>query len=263
MTGAIEFNANDLQTYDPTTRVGIVTNSIEHTNIPDKVAQAIAKADANGSVITGANYPSKLITIAGAIVGADQDDLDARIDTFKAYFNGRYKNLDIAFAGATRRYISTLNTLVINRKQKSLFADFVIEFICTQPFGIETTATEITDTEGLTAATLTVEPTIGGTAPYQLPVTTITINSLTGTGDSIQLTNDLNGQTMLITGVGFAAADVLVIDAANRSVTLNGDEVDYFGTFLELELGANSLTYTDGFATRDVDILIEYYKRYL
>lgn len=263
MNGDLTYNTNDLQTYDAATRVGIITNSIEHTNIPDKNAQLVGKADANGSVIPAINYPSKIIIIAGAIVGSTQDDLDSRIDTFKAYFNARNANLDIDYGGTTRRYIATATSVSVSRQQKALHATFQVEFACTQPFGEETTATNIANETAYTAATLTETPTIGGTAPYQLPITTVTINALTGTADYIQLTNDLNGQTMIVSGLGFAADDVLIIDAANRSVTLNDVEVDYFGTFLELEPGANSLTYTDGFTTRDVDILIEYYKRYL
>lgn len=55
----------------------------------------------------------------------------------------------------------------------------------------------------------------------------------------------------------------ITINCDERSITVNGNDVDYFGTFLELELGANSLTYSDGFDTRTVDIVAEYYKRYM
>jgi len=46
-------------------------------------------------------------------------------------------------------------------------------------------------------------------------------------------------------------------------VTINDTRVDYEGTFLEVEPGAAALTYSDGFTTRNVDILVEYTKRYL
>lgn len=263
MNGDITFNSNDLQTYSPTTDVGIVTNVIDHTDIPEKMAELYAIADANGSSIPSINYPSKKISIAGVIRGSTQDDLDSRIDTFKGYFNGKDKNLDIDYAGTTRRYIATANGISIKRLQKALWAEFAIEFICTKPFGEETSATVITNTSNYTSATLNMTPTIGGSAPYQLPVFTITIDALTGTGDYVQITNDNNGQAMVVYGLGLEAGDVVVIDCANRTVTVNGDLVDYDGVFLELEPGANSLTYTDGFATRTVDILANYYKRYL
>lgn len=264
MNGDITYNSNDLQTYTASTHVGILTNAIDHTNIPDKIATLYAKADANGSTIPSINYPSKKVTISGSIHGSSQSDLDSRIDTFKGYFTGKDKNLDIAYGASTRRYIATPNIVSVTRQQKALFAKFTIEFICTQPFGLDTSTTNLwTAKTAFTSATFTEAPTVGGTAPYQLPVITITINSLTGAGDYIQISNDNNNQELLIYGLGLVDDDVIIIDCENRTVTVNGLEVDYYGTFLELEPGANSITYTDGFTTRNVDVTGVYTKRWL
>lgn len=263
MNGDISYNANNLQTYNRSTRVGINTNTINHTNIPDKVAELYAKADANGSNIPAINYPSKKVTISGTIHGSTQDDLDVRIDAFKAYFNAQNANLDIDYAGSTRRYIATANTVGIERQQKQLWAAFTIEFICTQPFGQDTSSTSIANSQNYTSSSLNVTPTIDGSAPYQLPVFTITIDAFTGAGDYLQISNDNNNQQILVYGLGLLAGDVIVIDSVNRKVTRNGTEVDYYGTFLELKPGANSITYTDGFTTRTVDIVGTYYKRWL
>lgn len=263
MNGDLTFDSNDLQTYDPATQVGIITNLLDHTDIPEKTMELYAIADANGSSIPAINYPAKRIPFAGAIKGSTQDNLDTRIDSFKGYFNGKDKNLDVDYAGTTRRYIATVNALSISRSQKALFARFTGEFICTKPFGVETSATSITNTLNHTSATLNMTPTIGGSAPYQYPIFTITIDALTGTGDYIQLANDDNGQNMVIFGLGLEAGDVVVIDCFARTVTVNDEIIDYSGVFLELEPGANSLTYTDGFTTRTVDIVATYFKRYL
>lgn len=263
MNGDVSFNSNNLQTYSPTTNVGIITNLLEHTDIPEQVAELIAIADGNSSVIPAINYPWKRIPFAGAIKGSTQDDLDARIDTFKGYFNGKNKNLDIDYAGTTRRYIATKNALTISRKQTALFATFAGEFVCTKPFGVETSSTSIVNSQNYTSSTLNMTPTIGGSAPYQYPIFTITIDALTGTGDFIQISNDNNGQEMMLYGLGLTAGNVVVIDCFARTVTVDGTLVDYNGTFLELEPGANSLTYTDGFTTRTVDIVAIYYKRYM
>lgn len=263
MNGDISFNSNNLQTYDPATDVGIITSVIDHTNIPDKLVELYAQADANSSSIPAVNYPSKKITIAGTIKGSTQDNLDERIDTFKGYFNLKDKHLDIDYAGATRRYIATSNATSIVRQQKALFAKFTVEFICTNPFGMETSSTSIMSQTNYTSATYTATPTIAGSAPYQLPVFTITIDSLTGAGDYVQISNDNTNQQIMLYGLGLANGDVIVIDCDNRTVTVNGNNVDYYGTFLELVPGANSLTYTDGFTTRQVDISAVYYKRYL
>ena len=265
MNGALSFNTNSLQTYNRTTRVGINTNRIDHTDIPDVVAQLLAKADADGSTIPAINYPSKKVRIAGSIHGSTQANLDDRIDTFKGYFNGKNKNLDITYGSGTRRYIATKNSVSITRSQKALVALFEVEFICTNPFGVDTSTSNLWAAKtGFTAATFTEAAiAIGGTAPYQLPVFTITVNSLTGTGDYVLISNDNNGQELMVYGQGIVNGDVIVIDCAERTVTINGEEVDYYGTFLELEPGVNSITYTDGFTTRNVDVSAVYTKRWL
>lgn len=263
MNGDISFNSSDLQTYNPATKVGINTNVIEHSDMPQQIAEMFAKADANISSIPAINYPSRTVKIAGTIHGSSEADLDSRIDTFKGYFNGKDKNLDIAYGSSTRRYIATKNTMAISRRNTALFADFAIEFVCTQPFGVDTSATNIANQTGQTGNSHTYTPTIGGNAPVQYPVITIEINTITAGGDYIIISNDLNTQEMLLYGLGFAASDVVVIDTFERTVTINGDPVDYLGAFLELEPGSQSITITDGFTARNIDILVEYYKRWL
>lgn len=264
MNGDLTFNSHDLQTYDPTSNVGIVTNVIDHTDGPDMLMGLYGLADADGSSIPAINYPSKPVALAGAIKGSSQADLDSRIDTFKSYFVGKDKNLDIAYGSGTRRYIATAGTPRVQRKPKSFIAIFQVPITCTNPFGLDTSSTNLwTAKSNFTGATFTETPTVGGNAPFQLPVITITIDALTGAGDYVQISNDNNNQELLIYGLGLIAGDVIVIDCVERTVTVNGNEVDYYGTFLELEPGSNSITYTDGFTTRTVDVTATYIKRWL
>lgn len=265
MNGDLTFNSNDLQTYSPATDTGIITNVIDHTDGPDMLMGLFALADADGSSIPAINYPSKPIGLAGAIKGSSQADLDDRIDTFKGYFTGKDKNLDIAYgSGGTRRYVSTAGVPKIQRRQNSYIATFQVPITCTIPFGLDTSATNLWATKSnYTSATFTETPTVGGNAPFQLPIFTITIDALTGAGDYVMISNDNNNQELLIYGQGLTAGDVIVIDCEQRIVTLNGTEIDYNGTFLELSPGANSITYTDGFTTRTVDVAASYTKRWL
>lgn len=264
MNGDLSFNSNSLKTYNPATGVGIGANVIEHTDGPDMLMSLFGMADADGSSIPAINYPSKTIPVAGFIKGSTQADLDSRIDTFKGYFIGKDKNLDIAYGSGTRRYVATARKPLINRRQQSLVATFQMEFICTNPFGLDTSSSALFATHNnSTVATFTEAPTVGGNAPFQLPIFTITIDALTGAGDYVQISNDNNNQELIVYGQGLVAGDVVVIDCVERKVTLNGNEIDYDGTFLELEPGANSITYTDGFTTRTVDVAASYVKRWL
>lgn len=264
MDGALTYNSNSLQTYDRSSKVGINTNQIEHTDIPDSIAELYMKANASDSVVPDQEYPSKRIKLGGTIHGSTQADLDNRIDTFKGYFAQRNKNLDITYASGTRRYVVLkANSVGIDREDRALFATFSVELIA-KPFGNDITATDLwTPKTGFTTATFTETPTVGGSAPYQLPIFTITINALTGDGDYLLISNDNNNQEILLYELGLEAGDVIVIDCVNRTVTVDDVLVDYYGTFLELEPGANSITYTDGFTTRDVDVAGEYTKRWL
>jgi len=262
MNGILSFNTNNLQNYDPVTDTGIITNKINHTGLPDKTVSLYNIANASSSAIPFIDYPSKTITISGVIKAPSDTELDQQIDLFKSYFNGKDKDLDINFAGSTRRYIATVNSMGITRSGALLFAEFNVEFICTQPFGQDITATEMYDST-TTIAVFTETPTIAGTAPLQLPVFTITINALTGDGDYIQISNDKNSQEILIYGYNLSDGDVLIIDCAKRIVTLNDVLIDYTGVFLELETGTAEISYTDGFITRNIDVQAEYIKRYL
>lgn len=264
MDGSISFNGNSLQTYDPTTGVGIISNEIDHTDAPDMNMAILAIANANDSSIGDMDSPSKPIALAGAIKGSSQVDLDQRIDAFKAIFRGKNKNLDINYAGTIRRYIATVPTsgIKVKRTGTKLWATFTIAAFC-KPYGRDTTPTELFNSANATTGSATYTPTVGGTAPYQLPIFTIHIDALTGAGDYLQISNNANDQAILIFGQGLTAGDTLVIDCEAREVRLNDELIDYQGTFLELEPGAVSLTYTDGFTTRTVDRDGKYYKRYV
>lgn len=263
MTGAITFDSNSLQTFVPSTNVGIITNGIEHTNLPAKDAGLYALANANQSVIPYVGYPSKAITVTGVIVGSTSANLDSRIDSFKAYFLGKDKNLDIEYNGTTRRYCATVNSISIVRQQKALFAKFQIEFICSLPFGKNTTATTALSAAARTLSGYTDPYTFLGSAPFQLPVITITYSAVTDGAAYVSFGNSGNGQGITITDQTWAAADVLEIDVANRTVKKNGVEIDFLGAFPEFAPGAQNFSYSDGFTARTFAITVSYYQMWL
>ncbi len=260
MTGAISFDGNSLQTY--AALVGIITNAIEHTNLPDKDTTLYPLANTNASVIPYVGYSTKVITIAGAIAGSSASDLDSRIDTFKGYFNGKDKNLDISYGASTRRYIATVNKIAISRRQKTFFATFSIDFVCTQPFGRDTTATTALNATGRTASSYTDNHVFVGSAPFQLPVITITYSAVSGGASFVSFGNNGNGQGITITDQTWVAADVLEIDCINKTVKKNGVEVDFLGAFPEFPPGSQNFTYSDGFTTRTLTENVIYYPAY-
>jgi len=257
MSTNVTFDGNDLQTDS------ILTAEIDHASIPVKDAKLYSLAHANRSAIPYVSYPSRSIKLSGKIIGTSIADLDSKLDTFRAYFRGTDKNLDIDYNGSTRRYIATLNGLSIDRPGGLAFANYSAEFLCTEPFGRNTSATTALSASNRTSNSYTDTHTFLGTAPYQLPVITITIDSVTGGTGYLNFGNSANGQSITITDQTFAAADVIEIDCENKTVKKNGVEIDFIGAFPEFEPGSQDFSYSDGFTTRQFDITVTYYPMWL
>lgn len=262
MTGLVTYGGASLNTFVPGTRTGYIINDIDHTSFPDKVTPVLALADNDGFSPSDPSFPSKPIRISGTIVGSSESNLDTRIDAFKTIFNEDGKDLDIIYLGTSRRYIAYLTSIPVPIKHPGMYATFVINFIC-QPFGADTSSTSLISVANSTVGSVTVTPTIGGNAPKQKPVFTITVDSFTGDADYLQVSNDLTGQTTLVYGQGLQAGDIVVFNSITEEVTINGVRTDYYGTFITLKPGASSITFSNGFDTRSLDFDGYYYKRYL
>jgi hypothetical protein len=253
----LSFNSNDLQT------VNIITTLIDHADIPVKEARMYALSHSNKSIIASVNYPSRSISVVGRLKAVDKSALDTLLDTFKAYFVGADKNLDIDYAGGTRRYIATVNKLAINQGRGLSFADFQIEFICSQPFGRNTTTNTILSSAGRTLNNYTDPYTFLNSSPYNLPQITYTLNSVTdGTLKNVIFGNSSTGQEITINRT-WAASEVLVIDCQEKIVTLDDIEIEFNGAFPEFEAAAQNLYYSDTFTARDFDIDVVYYPMWL
>lgn len=253
MSTNVTFDTNDLQTST------ILTSEIDHGSMPEKSVSLYALAHANRGNIAYTGFSSRRVRLAGKLIGTSISNLDTLIDTFKGYLNGQDKNLDIDYAGGTRRYIATLNGLSIDRPYGLVHANYVAEFVCSEPFGRNTTTTSALSATARTASSYTDNHTFLGTAPFQLPIITITINSVTDGDNFLKFSNSGNSQSILLAGVTFAAADVIVIDCEEKLVTLNGDEIDFIGAFPEFPPGDQSFAYSDGFTARNFDIDVDYY----
>lgn len=257
MATAVSFDTNSVQT------ATIITSTIDHESIPEKDAKMYALAHANKSVLPLVNYPRRVIRQAGVLKGTSVANLDALVDTFKSYFLKTNANLDVGYGGSTRRYVATVNRLTIDRPKGLTTADFSIEYWCTNPFGANTSATTANTASAVTTQTANYAHTYLGTAPFQLPIITITINSGTGLDGYLSVKDSVTGQGILIVGQTFVAADVVVIDTVNRKVTKNGTEIDFIGAFPEEAPGSRTLVYADGFTTRSYNITVSYTPLYL
>lgn len=178
------FDGNDLNTFNGST--GIIVQSIEgHESLPAKTVAQFVLAHANRSTIPYVQYPNRPITIKGTINGSSIADLDARVDAFKYIFLGTDKNLDIDYAGSVRRFIATVNTIAVDRPGGLLAANFTIVFTCNYPFGQNTATTSAVSQAARTLGSYADNHTFLGTAPFQLPLWTLTLTDLISSATNI------------------------------------------------------------------------------
>lgn len=249
----------------------ILTQDISHETAPDFAAQIYALAHQNASAIPFVSYPQRPLSIKGQIVDSTIPNVDADVDAFKAIFNTNGQPFLVDYNGGSlnRKYIAQPNKISIDRPIGLLHADFEVDFLCTIPFGMDTTTTSLINTTGLTVASDTWTPTFAGTAPYQWPVITITYTAIGGSpaASTVTFGNNSNGQQISVNRT-WTTGDVLVIDVSQLAlngnpVTVNGLPVAFTGAFPEMPPGASSLAYSDGFSSRTFNITVVYTKMYM
>lgn len=251
----IVLGGNSLQT------TSIITQEGDHYSVTKDV-KFFPLANANGGVMPYDNYPTRVIPLSGTLNGGSIAATDALIDTFVSYLYGLNKTLDIDYNGSTRRFVGAITRQSVKRPGGLGYAKFDIEFTCTDAFGRDTTTTTAINQTGRTLGSYNDAYTFLGSAPFQLPVATITLSAVTGgTAQTIQWGNANNGQAIIVTRT-WAASDVLVIDCVAKTVKVNGVEVAFSGAFPEFPPGAQILQYSDGFTTRTVAINVGYVVRY-
>lgn len=224
MSTAISFNSNSLQDDN------IITESIDHHDAPDEEINMYNVAHANRRRATYGNVSSKRITVAGTIKSDSIEAFDSLVDTFKGYLTGIEKNLDIGYAGSTRRYIATKASVSIPRPGGLESSKFTVVFECSVPFGMDITPTQICSVSGATSFPAVTAMDVGGNVEFQYPIITVTINSGSGlTGATIVIGNNDNGQECSITR-DWLAGDVITIDPYEQDVLVNGTEVEFTGS---------------------------------
>ena len=256
---ALSYNGHDLQTAD------IQTADIDHFSGPTKNQAIYGVGHANYSAIPFLNFPSKTIVVTGRLVGDTIEQLDDLIDTFKGYFTGNGKYLDVGYSSSTRRYVCTPQSPQIQRPNGLLKTNFSVTFDCTLPFGRNTTATTALNATARTGHLYADNHVFVGSAPWQYPVTVITFHTITGgTNATVVLGNNANGQQTTLTRT-WASGDVIEAssDPFNRYVKINGTPFDWAGALCEFEKDSQYIAYSDTFTTVNFDINVSYYPMWM
>lgn len=266
MTVTVSFNGNSLQTFNGTN--GILTSDIDHGSSPDNTINILPLAKAPRSSVTSALKQQKTITVSGWIIGTSIIDCSNQLKTFKGYLVGRELDLLISDGSGDINYIATMNKNTVTRPNYLGYAKFTVEFICSQPYGFDTTATTALNGTSRTLATYTDAITVGGNSEWQMPIITVTLTAVTGgTGKFITIGNSLVGQACTITRT-WASSDVLIIDTSSITapVTVNGTQVVFTGALPTFNpstyVSGQTITYNDNLTTRTMTELVQNFNRW-
>lgn len=252
MARSITFDSTSLSTGNYTVR------KITHDQATERDLYAYSLTRETGAELVSTYYKPKTIIVEGTITGSDIDTLEANIDAFKKVLSAKEKVLDIAYASGTRRYIATARVIQIERDFYNIsFAPYTIEFSIPEGYGKDTSVTSYTTASSIRTledATLSI---LGSAIPkYDIQITFSAANavseiSLTINGDKITLTEAI------------AASDVVVIDAENKKVTVQGVEKNYTGLFPRLTLGTNTFKIVTTSTSHQYSVTVNYTKKYL
>ncbi len=217
---------------------------IKHESPPERILNILDLPRDDGSVLISGKYGRKYIPVQGVLVGSSESDLESKIDSFKELFSRVNKNLDITFAGATRRYKASVESFSFDRDYYNIsYVPWQARFVIVEGVGEDTTETAYKDGEEITPGTNGVQSvwTLAGTAPPK-PRVTITPNATGADCRGVAILNEDNGQRIMVpVSGGLSSGTPIEIDFRLKTAKLNGAGTEYFGQFPEMKVGANNM----------------------
>lgn len=258
MYADVLFNSVDI-----TEITDVYVNNILLHNRPSRSLNIEKLARADGAKFVNGEYGTKEIVVEGFIAASSRTNYETARDTLLKNLNQQEATLRFAQAGANRDYTATVENIIFNDAGGG-FATFSIKFVCSDPFGYDTSDTTALNASSNTSASSTKSFTAIGGGYKVLPTITVEVSAISGgTGKYIKLTNPATGKYIQITRT-WAVNDTLVVNCKDKTVTVEGTAVDYTGVFPEWDTAHTQIQYDDNFTTsRTVAITFAYKKRYL
>lgn len=250
------FNGSDIEDSVPNAKI----TAVDMRPATRKLTSAqLARRDK--TVVSSAFFTDRKPVVTLDIGGNNRASFETSMNVLNRLLQGREKALILPWANGSVQLTATYDNMAIT-DQAGGFGTVSIEFMCSDPFGIDTTVTQLYNYPHLVGSLYDFKCTFDGSTETQQPVTTVTINSITGgTGKAISIENIDTGEVCTITR-NWVPTDVLVVDSRNKTVQVNGVDVDYTGGIPEWVTGTSNVTYVDNFTARDIALSITYQKRY-
>ena len=186
--------------------------------------------------VLGKYYRKKTIDIGLSVQSETQQGLNDLIDEIKYRTSFTEWILRYSINGITRERTATCTSLKFNRQYYNInwLWSVALSFTCVNPHSrIEVPSTESFIMQSWTYSAWVLYD--GRAESY--PTLLLTIDS----GESEGLSFTLNGYKIQISS-SLSAWDVVVFDGEKKSVTVNGEEVEYTGAFTPLAYGENTIS---------------------
>lgn len=246
-------NVPGLQVYDLTTP-GNQQRSLNIFALARRSARKVASAFYQDNQITIGVYIVAALTLKGGI-----DTLDQAVDLLVQNLQQIEGTLIVPRSGGVRQYTATYAGYTIN--SKGPYLDLTLTFECSDSYGYDTTYTVIQPATSYTAAAVNTQYTQGGGADLQAPIRQVKILAAGSNPATVTVGILGTGQKIAVTRT-WVVNDVLVVDSQNKTVQVNGVDVNFTGAFLEVAPGLQTLTYQDTFTSRTVQLFDYVYNRY-
>jgi len=253
-TEDISFNGYGLQNSN------IITSDIDIEPI-QRDFRAVPVPNGHGEILNSDYWRVKQITISGVLIHDTRAELEELIFQFKKELSKQSKNFDRVMGNGTkRRYICTPTRIDVDASEHYAItrATFSVAFTVLVPFGQATayTAFQYSVTDLIKKEILE----NNGNAPG-FPVWVLVVNTATAI-TAINITNETTDEEIEITHA-IVAADVLIFDSDEQTVTLNGTEIDFDGQFPILNPDSNSYKITATGTAIDYELTAKVLPRYL
>lgn len=251
------FDGNDL-----TAITGLTVLSTNPYAPAKRKLNNMSLARSNKAKINSGFYDARELRVRVGITRATRDLLENSLDSLMVLLQGLEKQLVLRQAGASRTYTASYSDAVIDKDGGS-YIELELIFLTSDHFGYDTASTLLTQISNFTSGNKTEQITIGGSAAWQQPTITYTLNSFTGTGSrDVVIGNGGYGMAVTVART-WTAGDVLEISAPNKTVKVNGVDVAFSGAIPEFSNGIGYLTYNDTFSARNMSLRAVYTKRYV
>lgn len=239
---------------------GYTTESVVHESFGANLSE-MSIPHRDGAKLTSYTYDKRAIVLKGTIINTTATLTQVQIDTFKYTVMGAMGvNLDLSYAGTTRRYKVNVKNVSLPREYYNLtFIPWTIECEAIDPpFGMDTSATTgyTTTDSGNLSASVTIEGTAQPVPQIKFTVTT------KGSMVDFVFKNITTNTEITVTPDSISDGDVFIIDTDTYTVTQNGTQIfTYSGVFPDFQVGANAFTVTTACTAYAFEI--DYTKRWL